>query len=365
MISSSPISSVAIGSFSNGGGDFNTVATSITTTTSFDNFPIIVGTITLSEDTTTLLQDRFFNSPDLTITTTSSFAGDIIGLISGSLLSTVETENILSGISGQLGTITQSLELSSDFSGSQGFVGILNPTIELVYGFSGSQEITASFAFIQESSVNFEYKTIEGSFVLDGDIVASFSGYQVPVGIFDLVTDVNIAFNGAITNTTGEIGVITDSTLRTLCMNLKTLGVSEYTNYGFNSFIELNGNYYGCGSIGVYLLSGHKDGITSISSEVSTPATSFDSHLLKSVRDIYANVRSSGELKVSTKTNEQVERTDYYVYYDGVDGLHRRRVKVAQGIRGTTWQITVSNEDGSDFTVKTIDIIPKELERSI
>jgi hypothetical protein len=328
-------------------------------------FPSTEGGFELSVGFDYLYYDTFLNSPYFSVDNTVALTAAFIGGINGSLESNLETNTSIDGVVGLAGSINFDLSTDIEIVSIVGQDGTITQHIDTTCIFNGSQEVVGSFTFDLATTSAFEYRDITATFSSDFGTTTTLSGYLLPVGTFTQVITTVTNLSGSIRNLTGDVGNLIDSTLLTICMDLKSLGVSEYSNYGFNSYFKLGNNYYGCSSTGVYLLGSDKDITTDIQSTIATPATGFDSAMLKSVKDVYTTIRSSGDMRLSLKTNEQVDRTEYYVYYDGVDGLHRRRVKVAQGIKGTTWQATLSNTEGTDFTVKTLDIVPIELRRSI
>lgn len=238
-------------------------------------------------------------------------------------------------------TLTQDTEVS--FSGSEELVGSFTLTLETETSLN-NLEVTASFAFTQDT---------ETSFIGDEDAVTSFA----------LTLDTETSFKGIVDISIGRLDS-TDSVV--VCANVRNFGISEYTNYNFSGFFKLGDKYYGCSTSGIYDLSGRVDGTDPIHpSIIKTAASDYGTQQLKSVRDCYAYIRSTGDTLVRVITNEQRSRGGYQLHYDEVDGIHRRRVKVAQGIKGTTWQVEMTIDDGSEATIKQIDVHPIELDRSI
>lgn len=300
----------------------------------------------LTQETESLFLDRYFDAVYLESNNTlTAISGVFIPAILSQLISSTETESYFNAVFGNIGSIYFTQKTSSVFNGNVAVFG----------GFNLALSTTTSF----------DSSKILASFSLAGETLSSFSAFVGITGSFVFDQNTIVLFNGGASNTSTDIGNILSYKIVSV-MNINTTGVSEYTNYNFNSFFSVGNKYYGCCSDGVFLLEGDLDNASSIAqSVIKTATTDFGTQKLKSVRDAYAYVRSSGDMFVSLVTNEQVDRSDYPLYCDGVDGVHRRRVKTAQGIRGTTWGASIKNDTNVDFTVKQLDVIPKELERSI
>jgi len=298
----------------------------VVTYTSVSDFGGLIptGALAISTDNTTLFTDRFSDSIYIDVSTSSAFAGSTLEQITGSIQTGFD--NLI------------------QFAGTNGIVG----------------SITANVS----TALSLENSWITGSIVVTTDSLVTFIGGMDPAGVLACNQDTVTNLVGLITNPAALLGDLTkDSSV--LCMNTKTNGVSTYTKYNFNSFFKIGSDYYGCSTSGLYKLVGDTDAGTEIQATLSTPVQDFDSQKLKAIRDCYAYIRSSGDTNVRLITNEQTDRSGYVLVYDNVDGIHRRRVKVAQGLRGTTWQCIITNESGAAFELKQVDVIPKELDRSI
>jgi len=63
--------------------------------------------------------------------------------------------------------------------------------------------------------------------------------------------------------------------------------------------------------------------------------------------------------------NETDEYTDFTIANDSVEGLHRHRVKLPRGLKGTDWQFRVRNTNGCDFSAFDLEIFVRKLKRVI
>lgn len=174
-------------------------------------------------------------------------------------------------------------------------------------------------------------------------------------------------FNTRIKKPTLVISVINESAdftaYATYVFNTLTTATSTYTNFNFNSYFKLDNKYYGVSDSGIYELTGNNDVASNIQSEVYLPISSFDKQGLKACSDAIIFGRLSGDIEVVVVLDEQEEREGLFVTSDERQGLHRIRVKVPKGLKGSTWQYKLRNVDGSDFSINNFEVFLKELKR--
>ena len=94
--------------------------------------------------------------------------------------------------------------------------------------------------------------------------------------------------------------------------------------------------------------------ITDVVGQVVTGVNQLGSDRAKHVHDLYIHGRLTADLTVTSTTDEQTAQT-YTLQDDGRTGLHRQRLKLARGVRGTDWQFSVS---GTGFSLKSIEVTP-------
>lgn len=133
-------------------------------------------------------------------------------------------------------------------------------------------------------------------------------------------------------------GVLVETTDGVWVVNLATGGHSRYT--------------------------GDISGALPVSAYALLPANELGSPNAKFVTEAYAHIRTGGDVEITTVTDEQTERSGYVIPTDDRQGLHRRRVKLAKGIKGTNWQFKVGNISGADFTLKSLEVSPVTSQRT-
>jgi len=157
-----------------------------------------------------------------------------------------------------------------------------------------------------------------------------------------------------------EIPGVSDS--RTWVVNLDTSTSSQYDGYGYNSFFERDGKYYGVADDGIYLLEGETDAGKEIAALIETGKSSLGSSYKKRILNVYAGVSSSGKvlLKVEADGIEYVYEARSYSA-----NLITHRFDIGRGLAGNYFNLTLLNQDGNDFDLENISFNPLVLERKI
>lgn len=147
-------------------------------------------------------------------------------------------------------------------------------------------------------------------------------------------------------------------------VNTSNFAVTKYTRYNFNSFVEINGKYFGAGSDGVYYLEGADDAGTQIDAVARTGIYDFGTSRLKRIPRAYVGIRGDGRLLLKTVTNEDTVR--WYEVQNVRRTIHSHRVILGRGVKAAYWQFELSNEmDGSFFEADNIELVPIVLTRKV
>ena len=133
--------------------------------------------------------------------------------------------------------------------------------------------------------------------------------------------------------------------------NVKTGAVSRYTHYGFQSFAQIGGHYFGVSVDGVYLLEGDKDGDDAVHARIGTGLLGLGSKELKHVSAVYLDVASTGVMSVRVSAGDQ----QYTYKARGANARNaQQRVDVGRGLRANFYGFEVFN-DGADFELDGLD----------
>lgn len=149
----------------------------------------------------------------------------------------------------------------------------------------------------------------------------------------------------------------------TFVMNTTTKGISEYTNYNFNS---MSGNL-AASSDGIHMLTDSDDNGTSIEAALKTGFLDFGKGFHSQVPYAYLGIAKDGAMIIKAVTDYNGERKErWYRTSDRVitepDTL---KVKLGKGIKSRYWQFEIANIDGSSFDLSTFEPIPLILKRRI
>lgn len=149
----------------------------------------------------------------------------------------------------------------------------------------------------------------------------------------------------------------------TYCMNTNTSGLTNYSDYGFNSMTMFNGVALAANDNGIYALSGALDDTVNITSHIKLGIFDFDNAQLKRVDVLYFAYRANGDLtvRVTLDDNEQYE---YTLESTGQDGIYTNRLKMGKGMKARYWQLEVEG-DGTNFVLDSISMQPEALARRL
>lgn len=162
----------------------------------------------------------------------------------------------------------------------------------------------------------------------------------------------------------GGLIVLPDGTAWVI--NTETKGLSEYTNFEFNSMTEINGKFYGANSSGIYELAGDDDDGTDIRAIIRTGLSDFGISRKKRVSDVYIGHTSTGQLVLKVIYNQDNEKREaWYRVSEKPDAHDTTRFKVGKGAKARYWGFELANEDGADFNLDQIELYVLPLNRRL
>lgn len=144
--------------------------------------------------------------------------------------------------------------------------------------------------------------------------------------------------------------------------NTQSSGISEYSNFDFNSFSWP----LAAKSDGIYELTGSTQDGTPIVSSIKTGLIDFGTSLLKQVPYAYLGITQSGQavLKV-TSNNNGVSSERWYEVNPTNTVVDTSRIKLGKGVKAKYWQFELTNIDGSEFSLTSLELLPIQLKRRI
>jgi len=158
-----------------------------------------------------------------------------------------------------------------------------------------------------------------------------------------------------------------DNEYTAIVMNTESFGLSEYTNYPFNSFGKIGQTYLGATNTAIYALNGADDAGTDIDTVVRTGLMSFGTNLRKRVPRAYLGYTSDGAMimkVISTDGGVKTERW-YELTARTADSHTGARIKLGRGIKATYWQFELINKLGADFETDSLQLFPMVLSRRV
>lgn len=147
-------------------------------------------------------------------------------------------------------------------------------------------------------------------------------------------------------------------TKQTWVVNTLTGAHSRYSEYPMTGLFQKNNVWYGTTATGLVRMGGTTDDGAAIESFVQTAATDFGKSGIKLNPDVYLDARCDGLLTVDVLVDELMKAEGLQVIVDNSTGMHRRKVKMPRGLRGSHWQFKIKNADSSAFTIAELLIKP-------
>jgi len=228
--------------------------------------------------------------------------------------------------------------------------------------------ITVSENINAQDTVNGLYKLLaEANEVITQSDTASFDVYIIAVlkenitqsDNVDTTFNFNVLLNELISLTGGiDLG---NGEYYTFVANTKTLALSEYIKYDFNSISEgLAAN-----ATGIYNLNDSTDN-EQIEAEIRTGLMDFGTSKHKQFPYAYLGLTNDGEIILKVNTIRSGIRSErFYKLNQNTAATDTRRVQLGKGVKGDLWQFAISNVDGADFSLDQLEVLPLVLTRRI
>jgi len=140
---------------------------------------------------------------------------------------------------------------------------------------------------------------------------------------------------------------------------------TQRTNFGFNSYIELAGSYYGLSSSGVFTLGGSTDDGAAISAYFKTGTTNLGSSKPMRAGYCYFTMEADGAVYLKVTPNKDTTLTETFNFTPTTDKFHTHREKLGKGLRAGTFGFEFGNTAGSDFSVYMIEAAFQSLSRRL
>ena len=242
------------------------------------------------------------------------------------------------------GFLFSSVGASAPLDGHVDYVFVFNSSWTMADTYSVSRELAATVLEGLEAS---------GSF----DVIGSFS--------VELLN--NIVYNEFAAATKIKAGGVevpgVDPDAQVWVVNTDTGATVQYDDYGFNSFFERDGEYFGVAEDGIYKLSGTTDAGLPINSLIDFGRSTFGTPQRKRLMNFYAAVISPQRMILRVEADGQTYTYD--ARSSSSTALKHHRFDLGRGLAGTHWRIEVLNRAGCDFDIESLEFEPVVLSRKI
>ena len=142
-------------------------------------------------------------------------------------------------------------------------------------------------------------------------------------------------------------------------------GTTRYTNYEMNSFVEIDGKYYGASSDGLYLLEGSDDAGAPIDASFGFGQLDFGTPQVKTVSYCYLSASAAGMQVDMQALLKGVPASYSYVARGHGSSMRELRFTLGKGLRSSYVIPTFHNIAGGDFEVDAVRFMLAESARRI
>lgn len=148
--------------------------------------------------------------------------------------------------------------------------------------------------------------------------------------------------------------------LTTWTMNTRTGAVTEYQNFEFNSFAQLDGRYVGASETGLYELLGDDDAGTSIIARIKSGFMQFGGTRLSRLSAAYIAARGEGDFVLRVVTGDGA----VYNYAATSRDMRSMKVHMGKGQRARYFAFELISA-GQDFDLDTLEFVPVLVQRRV
>ena len=153
-----------------------------------------------------------------------------------------------------------------------------------------------------------------------------------------------------------------NSSSRVWVVNLDSGTSGQYENYGYNSFFDRDGKFYGIADDGIDELVGDTDNSSIIEALVEVGRSNLGQTKVKTVPNVYLGASSSNKMILKVEADD---KTYFYEARSNHEKLQNSRVDLGRGLKGNYYNFTLLNKDGGDFDIESISFNPIPLSRKI
>lgn len=141
---------------------------------------------------------------------------------------------------------------------------------------------------------------------------------------------------------------------------------TQYENYPFNSFCELDGKYYGMAPDGIYELTGDTDDGEPITWRIRTALDNMGTGRMKRVPAMYLGYTSDGTVMlkaITTSDSGEKEEAWYRLREQTAQVSREGRIKLGRGLKSVYWQFEL--EGTGSVALDEMQLFPLILDRRL
>lgn len=146
----------------------------------------------------------------------------------------------------------------------------------------------------------------------------------------------------------------------TWAMNTLTGAVSEYRNYAFDSFVEVDGRYLAGNGSGLYELLGDDDNGDAIAARLQGGFLQFGGTKQSRLKAVYIAMRGEGDVFLKIETGEGAS----YTYRVDTRNVRNTKVHMGKGQRARYFSYELVTV-GQDFDLDTLEFVPVAMQRRV
>lgn len=150
----------------------------------------------------------------------------------------------------------------------------------------------------------------------------------------------------------------------TKTMNTRMTSVTEYQNFNFNSYAFFNGNYYGAGPGGLYLLDGNDDDGVNIDWSFKTGQMDDKTVELKRLPEIVMGLRANGPVRVRVWKDDNTY-FDYTLPATNTNTIHQQRVQPGKGMRSRYYMVELLGLSNAAIEIDSMQVNMSKTTRRI
>ena len=200
--------------------------------------------------------------------------------------------------------------------------------------------------------------TLHGA--LKNTLVVSLTG-NLHIGAIDVLRAIYRGDALLDTVNLGALYVDDAGTVTTFAVNTRTNSITEYANYGFNSFAQMGLRYVAASAQGLYELDGELDDGAPIPAELETGYYQMSGTKMAGIKGCYLAMRGQGQALLKIIAGDGRE----YIYRANVQpGLMNTKVNVGKGLFARYFAFNLKTP-GQDWDLDDVEFVPMMRDRRV